>query len=137
MKNLLWINIILLLFCYGCSGKRSLDIYYREPPATKLTLKPILVRSNNNNTSHAKSILLKELKRNGYKIVQDTESTQKLLAPFEVSQVVPTEDFTEILVSMDLDNYTERSKVQTTKIKLESCNNLMEKDPCKMEKETV
>ena len=130
MKNLLWINIILLLFCYGCSGKRSFYIYYSEPPATKLTLKPIIVRSNNNNTSHAKSILLKELKRNGYKIVQDTESTQKLLDPFEVSQVVPTEDFTEILVSMDLDDYTERSKVLTIKIKLASCNYLMEKDPC-------
>jgi len=130
MKKLLWINIFLLLFYCGCRGKRSLDIYYREPPATKLTIKPIIVRTNNNNTSHAKSILLKELQRSGYEIIQDTESTQKLLHPFGVSQVVPTEDFTEILVSIDLDDYTEHSKMQTTKVRLASCNHLMEKDPC-------
>ena len=104
MKKLLWINIILLLFCYSCASTRSVTIYYREPSASKLTLKPIIVRTTNNNTSIAKSILLDELQKNGYEIIQDTESTKKLLKPFGVSQVVPTKDFTEILVSMELDD---------------------------------
>ena len=130
MKKLLWINIILLLFCYSCASTRNVTIYYREPSASKLTLKPIIIRTTNNNTSLAKSILLDELQKNGYEIIQDTESTKKLLKPFGVSQVVPTNDFTEILVSMELDDHTESSKLQTSKVSLSSCNHLLEKNPC-------
>ena len=58
------------------------------------------------------------------------KSTKKLLKPFGVSQVVPTKDFTEILVSMELDDHTESSKLQTSKVSLSSCNHLLEKNPC-------
>ena len=68
MKQIFWINIILLLFCYSCTSTRKITIMYREAPANILTLKPIIVRTINNNANHAKSILLNELRRNGYEI---------------------------------------------------------------------
>ncbi len=103
---------------------------YRESPANILTLKPIIVRTINNNANHAKSILLNELRRNGYEIIQDISITQKLINPFGVSQVSPTKDFTEILVSIELDDYTEHSKLKSKKVRLSNCNNLLEKNKC-------
>ena len=130
MKQIFWINIILLLFCYSCTSTRKITIMYREPPANILTLKPIIVRTMHNNANHAKCILLNELRRNGYEIIQDTEITQKLINPFGVSQVSPTKDFTEILVSIELDDYTEHSKLKSKKVRLSNCNNLLEKNKC-------
>ena len=130
MKQVIWINIILLLFCYSCSSTRYLRIKYSDPPANILTLKPIIVRANNNNAIHAKSILLNELKRSGYEIIQDIDITKKLIKPFGVNQVNPTKDFTEILVSLELDDYTEQSKLETKKVSLSTCNYLLEKDRC-------
>ena len=130
MKQIFWINIILLLFCYSCSSTRNITIKYREKPVNILTLKPIIVRTINNNDNHAKSILLNELKRNGYEIIQDIAITQKLINPFGVSQVNPTKDFTEILVSLELDDYTEQSKLKTNTVRLSNCNNLLDKNRC-------
>ena len=78
MKKLLCINIILLLFSYSCTNTRKFTITYKEPSAKILTLKPIIVRSLNTSGNHVKSILINELKNNGYEIIQDIEITQNL-----------------------------------------------------------
>jgi len=130
MKKLLCINIILLLFSYSCSNTRKFTITYKEPSAKILTLKPIIVRSLNKSGNHVKSILINELKNNGYEIIQDIEITQNLTKPFRASQISPTKDFSEVFVSMELDHHTEHNILQTTKVRLSYCNNLVEKNKC-------
>ena len=137
MKQILWINIFLLLFCYSCTNNRKFEIYYREAPAKILTLKPIIVRTNNNNANHAKSILLNELRRSGYEIIQDIDITQKLIKPFGVNQVNPSKDFMEILVSLEFDDYTEHSKLKTTEVSLSNCNRLLKKNNCTYRNGTI
>ena len=130
MKKLLCINIILLLFSYSCSNTRKFTITYKEPSAKILTPKPIIVRSLNKSGNHVKSILINELKNNGYEIIQDVEITQNLTKPFRASQISPTKDFSEVFVSMELDHHTEHNISQTTKVRLSYCNNLVEKNKC-------
>ena len=137
MKQILWINIFLLLFCCSCSSTKKFEIYYREAPAKILTLKPIIVRANDNNANHAKSILLNELRRSGYDIIQDIKITQRLIKPFGVSQVNPTKDFTEIFVSIELDEYTEHSKLETREVELSNCNRLLKENNCTYRKGTI
>ena len=130
MKKLLCINIILLLFSYSCTNTRKFTITYKEPSAKILTLKPIIVRSLNKSGNHVKSILINELKNNGYEIIQDIEITQNLTKPFRASQISPTKDFSEVFVSMELDHHTEHNILQTTKVRLSYCNNLVEENKC-------
>ena len=137
MKQILWINISLLLFCYSCTNNKKFEIYYREAPAKILTLKPIIVRTNNNNANHAKSILLNELRRSGYEIIQDIDITKKLIKPFGVNQVNPSKDFTEILVSLELDDYTEYSKLKTTEVSLSNCKRLLKENNCTYRNGTI
>jgi hypothetical protein len=130
MTQIYWINIILLIFCFSCTSTRKISIMYREPPSNILTIKPIIVRTMNNNANHAKSILINELRSSGYEIIQDTDVTQKLINPFGVSQVTPTKDYTEILVSIELDDYTEDSRVKKIKVRLSNCNKLLKENQC-------
>ena len=130
MKKLLCINIILLLFSYSCTNTRKFTIMYKEPSAKILTLKPIIVRSLNKSGNHVKSILINELKNNGYEIIQDIEITQNLTKPFRASQISPTKDFSEVFVSMELNHHTEHNILQTTKVRLSYCNNLVEENKC-------
>ncbi|SVA51695.1 uncharacterized protein METZ01_LOCUS104549, partial [marine metagenome] len=119
-----------MLFSYSCSNTRKFTITYKEPSAKILTLKPIIVRSLNKSGNHVKSILINELKNNGYEIIQDIEITQNLTKPFRASQISPTKDFSEVFVSMELDHHTEHNILQTTKVRLSYCNNLVEKNKC-------
>ena len=130
MKKVLWINLILLIFFIGCSSTKKFTIKYNQKSQKILTKKPIIVKSLNKNGNHAKSIFIDELKSNGYEVIQDIQITENLIKPFGADQVVPTADFTEILVSMELDEYTENSNLQSANVKLSDCNYLLEKDQC-------
>ena len=117
MKTVLSISILIIIFSFGCSNTKEFTISYTKKPEFILTSKPIIVRSSNTNGNHLKNLIINELKSNGYRVMQDIETTNYLLDLFGANQVIPLDDFTEILVSMELGSNDETSKDVSKNVK--------------------
>ena len=121
---------ILIFGCSSFSSKKTFTITYFTPPKKNLTTKPILVSNSTGDGYHLKNILTELLMNSGYEVIQDVNSTGKLIAPFGIDQAVPTKDVTEITVSLELEKTNETSRKISEKITLTSCNYLRDKNPC-------
>ena len=137
MKTVLSISILIIIFSFGCSNTKEFTISYTKKPEFILTSKPIIVRSSNTNGNHLKNLIINELKSNGYRVMQDIETTNYLLDLFGANQVIPLDDFTEILVSMELGSNDETSKDVSKNVKLAYCDYNRQKDICTYSDGTV
>ena len=134
-----WCLIVLILIfgCSSLSSQKNFTITYFTPSSKVLTNKPILVTSSDRDGYHLKNILTELLMNNGYDVIQDVNSTGKLIAPFGIDQAIPTKDFTAITVSLELEKSNETSRPASKKVTLNRCNYLLEKNPCSSRPGTV
>ncbi len=124
-------TVSMLLFgCSPFSARKNFTITYFTPPLKNLTNKQILVTNLDRDGYHLKNILTELLMNSNYDVMQDVNSTGKLIAPFGVGQVVPTKDFTAITVSLKLEKSNESSRQITENVTLTRCNYLRKKNPC-------
>ncbi|HIL16430.1 MAG TPA: hypothetical protein EYG15_10085, partial [Deltaproteobacteria bacterium] len=124
-------TVSMLLFgCSPFSARKNFTITYFTPPLKNLTNKQILVTNLDRDGYHLKNILTELLMNSNYDVMQDVNSTGKLIAPFGVGQVVPTKDFTAITVSLKLEKPNESSRQITENVTLTRCNYLRKKNPC-------
>lgn len=137
MKTVLSISILMIIFSFGCSNTKEFTISYTNKPEKILTSKPIIVRSSNINGNHLKNLIINELQSNGYRVMQDIENTNYLLDLFGANQIVPTDDFTEILVSLELGSNDETSIDVSKNVKLAYCDYNRDKDQCTYSDGTV
>ena len=69
--------------------------------------------------------------------MQEIETTNYLLDLFGANQVIPLDDFTEIVVSMELGSNDETSKDVSKNVKLAYCDYNRQKDICTYSDGTV